>query len=136
MTSGAPVRTASCRCGQLTATCAGDPVRVSVCHCLACQQRSGSAFSAQARFPAYRVTIAGRSNSWVRTADSGRSITYAFCPECGSTVHYSGGNFPDLVAVPVGAFADPDFPPPQFSVWERRKHAWVAVLGADVEHDD
>ena len=129
-------RTASCRCGQLTATCEGEPVRVSVCHCLACQQRTGSAFAAQARFPADRVEVEGRSKSWTRTADSGRRITYRFCPDCGSTVHYTGGNFPNLVAIPVGAFADPHFPAPQFSVWERRKHEWVEIVGANVEHSD
>ena len=129
-------RTASCRCGQLTAICEGEPVRVSVCHCLACQQRTGSVFGAQARWPADKVTIEGRSKSWVRTADSGRTITYRFCPDCGSTLHYSGGNFPDLVAIPVGAFADPHFPPTTFSVWERRKHEWVEIIGANVEHSD
>lgn len=128
------VRKASCRCGQLTAECSGEPVRVSVCHCLACQQRTGSAFSAQARFPADRVRISGKSKSWVRTADSGNRTTYHFCPDCGSTVHYGGGNFPDLVAIPLGAFADPAFPRPRFSVWEERKHEWVEVLGDDVEH--
>lgn len=134
--AGNTTRTASCRCGQLTVTCAGEPVRVSVCHCLACRQRSGSAFAAQARFRASQVTMAGKSKDWVRAADSGNLITYAFCPECGSTVHFTGGNFPDLVAVPVGAFADPNFPPPQFSVWESRKSEWVEILGASVEHSD
>ena len=105
-----------------------------MCHCLAYRQRSGSAFSAQARFRLDQVTITGRTKSWVRTADSGNLITYAFCPDCGSTVHYTGGNFPDLVAVPVGAFADPHFPAPQFSVWETRKSEWVEILGASVEH--
>ena len=52
-------RVASCRCGQLTATCRGEPVRVSVCHCLNCQKRSGSAFAAQARWPDDQVTITG-----------------------------------------------------------------------------
>ena len=126
-------RTASCRCGQLRVTATGEPVRVSVCHCLECQQRSGSAFAAQARWSVDQVRIEGRSKSWTRTADSGNRVTYQFCPECGSTVHYSGGNFPDLVAVPVGAFADPQFPPPQFSVWESRKHEWVEIHG-EVEH--
>ena len=68
-------RTASCRCGQLAVTVSGDPVRVSVCHCLACQKRTGSAFSAQARWPAECVTIEGRSSSWTRTADSGQTTT-------------------------------------------------------------
>ena len=126
-------RRASCRCGRLTATCRGEPVRVSICHCLACQQRSGSAFAAQVRFPADRVRIDGHSCSWTRTADSGRDVVYHFCPECGSTVHYSGGNFPDVVAIPIGAFADPYFAQPRYSVWEERRHEWVEILGEDVE---
>jgi len=130
------VRRASCRCGQLTATCTGELVRVSVCHCLACQQRSGSAFAAQARWPAAQVKIEGNSKSWTRIADSGNAITYHFCPACGSTVHYTGGNFPELIAIPVGAFADPSFPPPKYSVWEGRKHPWAEILGQDVEHSD
>jgi hypothetical protein len=35
--------------------------------------------------------------------------------------------------VPLGVFADPQFPEPAFSVYERRKHAWVA-LSTDLEH--
>jgi len=127
-------RTATCRCGQLSATCTGEPVRVSVCHCLACQQRSGSAFAVQARFPADRVTITGEYRSWTRIADSGNATDYGFCPTCGATLFYTGGNFPDVVAIPVGAFADPTFPAPKFSVWEERKHEWVAILGDQVEH--
>jgi hypothetical protein len=129
--------TASCRCGQLRAVAEGDPVRVSVCHCLACQKRSGSAFSAQARWAAECVTIEGQSKEWTRTADSGQTTTYNFCPECGSTVHYTGGNFPDVIAIPLGAFDDPYIvASPDYSVWERRRHDWVEILGQDVEHSD
>jgi hypothetical protein len=65
------VRTASCRCGQLRATVTGAPLRVSVCHCLNCKKRSGSAFAVQARWPAEQVTVEGRSNSFKKVADSG-----------------------------------------------------------------
>lgn len=80
-------REAVCSCGQLRLIAEGEPVRVSVCHCLACQRRTGSAVGFQA------------------------------------------------VAVPVGAFADSAFQPPEFSVWESRKHSWVTVPSG-VEHDD
>jgi hypothetical protein len=50
-------RLASCSCGQLTAEVSGEPVRVSICHCLACQRRTGSVFGEQARFPRVDVTI-------------------------------------------------------------------------------
>jgi hypothetical protein len=127
-------RTASCRCGQLRATATGEPVRVSVCHCLTCQKRTGSAFAIQARWPEAQVTIEGQSKSWSRTADSGLPVTYHFCPECGSTVHFMTQHMPGLVAIPIGAFADPGFLHPRFSVWEQRKHQWVEILGDEVEH--
>jgi hypothetical protein len=130
------VRTAACRCGALTATCEGEPVRVSVCHCLACQRRTGSAFSAQARFPAEKVRLEGAVSIYVRTADSGNKFAYRFCPACGSTVAYEGELQQGLIAIPLGAFADPGFPPPRFSVWESRRHPWAAVTGEEVDHTD
>lgn len=131
------VRRASCRCGQLTVVCEGEPVRISVCHCLNCQRRSGSVFAAQARFPADKVVIHGRSTEWVAVGDSGNKAAFHFCPTCGSTVWYRGGSpDADTIAVAMGAFADPAFPPPRFSVWEERKHDWVNVTGDEVEHFD
>ena len=128
------IRTASCRCGQLRAECAGEPVRISVCHCLACQKRTGSVFAAQARWPDAQVAVSGKSSIWVRTTDSGHKATYRFCPDCGSTVAFVIEGWPGVAAIPVGAFADPTFPAPRFSVNEHRKHAWTTVLGDDVEH--
>ena len=128
-------RTASCRCGQLGATVTGDPVRVSVCHCLDCKKRTGSAFSAQARWPSDRFQSQGESRTWMHRADSGNRITHHFCPECGSTLFYViEGKFDGLVAIPLGAFDDPYFASPKFSVWEQRKNSWVEILGGDVEH--
>ena len=127
-------RTATCRCGQLRVTTSGEPGRVSVCHCLDCQKRSGSAFSFQARWPEEQVTFAGEWREWKSVGDSGKWGRFRFCPTCGSTVSYEIEAMPGLVAVAVGAFADPSFPAPAFSVWEKRKHDWVAVVGDGVEH--
>lgn len=134
---GLTEHTASCRCGQLRAVAEGDPVRVSVCHCLACQKRTGSVFSTQARWPAECVEVAGVAKAWTRAADSGQATTYHFCPECGSTVYYGGGNYPELVAIPLGALDDPYIvDSPDYSVWERRKHDWLELTDPDIEHSD
>ena len=128
-------RPASCRCGQLRAIAIGDPVRVSVCHCLDCKKRAGSAFAVQARWPEEQVRFEGASTTWAHHADSGNRITHHFCPECGSTVHFRiEGKFDGLVAIPLGAFDDPFSLEPRFSVWEDRKHDWVVIVGDDVEH--
>ena len=133
-------RTASCRCGQLRAAVTGEPVRVSVCHCLNCKKRSGSAFAVQARWPKDQAKIEGTSKSFVKVADSGNRATFHFCPDCGSDVYYEidgkfDDKFNDLVASPLGAFDDPFFGKPGYSVWEHRKHEWVEVTG-EVDHID
>jgi hypothetical protein len=128
------IRTASCSCGQLTLTTSADPLRVSICHCLACQRRTGSVFGAQARFKLASVTISGESRQYLRVGDEGSEITFSFCPQCGATVYYAiKGYDEESVAVPVGAFADPSFPAPTFSVYEERMHPWV-TLPPGVEH--
>jgi hypothetical protein len=126
-------RTASCSCGQLSVTVDADPVRVSVCHCLACQRRTGRVFGAQARLPAESAQIQGQSKQYVRTADSGSRLLLNFCPDCGATVHYTIEGREELIAIPVGAFADATFPTPQFSVYEERMHSWV-TMPKDIEH--
>lgn len=129
------VRRASCSCGRLRLTADGEPVRVSVCHCLACQRRTGSVFGVQARFEEAGVRIEGRASEYVRVSDEGEERTFSFCPACGATVFYRTASQPGLVAVPVGAFADPSFPQPWVSVWESRGHPWV-TLPPDVERHD
>jgi hypothetical protein len=127
-------REAACSCGQLRLEVTGEPVRISICHCLACQRRTGSAFGIQARFPAERVQISGRAKEYMRLSDAGEERAFSFCPECGATVFYTTPDAPHLVAVPVGAFADPAFPSPRVSVHEARMHAWV-TLPPDIERD-
>jgi hypothetical protein len=127
------VRKASCSCGQLTARVVGEPARISICHCLACQRRTGSVFGEQARFPRENVTVSGDSTEFVRVGDEGSKAKFHFCPKCGATVYYEFGGLEAFLAIPVGAFADPTFPPPRVSVYEERMHGWV-VPPVDAEH--
>jgi len=128
-----PTRFASCSCGELTAQVQGDPVRVSICHCLACQRRTGSPFGQQARFLREQVTVGGPSTAYTRTGDEGTRATFHFCPRCGATLYYEMEALEAWVAIPVGAFADPGFPAPTVSVYEERMHGWVQPP-ADAEH--
>lgn len=120
-----PTRLASCSCGQLSAQVTGEPVRVSICHCLACQRRTGSPFGQQARFARENVTVSGTSTAYVRVGDEGPGARFHFCPQCGATVYYELLGLDAYLGIPVGAFADPDFPPPTVSVYEERMHKWV-----------
>jgi hypothetical protein len=103
-------RRAACSCGQLSLTIEGEPARISMCHCTECQRRTGAVISNQARFPRAQIAFAGQSTAWTRTAESGNALTFHFCPVCGSTVYWENTGFPDVIAVAIGTFADPDFP--------------------------
>lgn len=130
-------REAGCCCGQLKLTCQGEPIRVSMCHCLACQQRTGSVFGVQARFATPQVSIAGQAQSYVRVGDSGNSVNMHFCPHCGSTVYWQFPDSPEFIIVAVGAFADPTFPAPNISIYETRRHPWAITRDSTIsEHWD
>ncbi len=127
-------RTASCVCTQLRIEVDGEPLGVGICHCLACQQRTGSVFAALAAFAApYRVT--GRATEYVRTGDHGARFRFRFCPFCGSNVFHTEEGRQGTVAVAVGAFADPGFPPPRVSVYDCRRHPWVRLPPGTAAHD-
>jgi hypothetical protein len=131
------IRHAACSCGQLRLTCEGEPVRISMCHCVECQRRTGAVFSNQAWFQRRQIDIAGTSTRFVRASDSGRSVTFRFCPVCGSTVYWEAELFADRIAVAVGAFADPTFPAPTYSGFERRRHRWLEIAAhVPVEHSN
>jgi hypothetical protein len=122
-------REAACHCGQLRLEVSGDPFVVSICHCLACQRRTGSAFGMQAAFAADQVEVVGRYDDFARTSDEAdqKQHSFHFCPDCGSQVFYTEPTEPDLVVVSVGSFADPSFPPPTESGYDTRRHHWVQL---------
>jgi hypothetical protein len=70
-----PSRTASCSCGQLRIQVEGEPQGVGLCHCLACQQRTGSVFAALASFSApFKVF----GTEYIRTGGQGAGSDFAF----------------------------------------------------------
>ena len=128
-------RTASCSCGQLRIEVHGEPLGVGVCHCLACQRRTGSVFAALASFAA-PYTVHGTATEYVRTGDQGARFRFRFCPVCGTTVFHTEEGYENRsVAVAVGAFADPSFPPPEVSVYDCRRHSWVQLPPGIEVHD-
>jgi hypothetical protein len=122
-------RLAACACGSLQVRCTGDPVKVSLCHCLDCQRRTGSTYGVAAFFRSEDVAAQGPTRSFTRQSDSGRAVTFQFCPACGSTVFWTRDGKAELTAVAAGCFADPGFPAPTQAVYGERRHPWVAFSG-------
>lgn len=127
-------RTASCSCGQLRIEVQGEPVGVGVCHCLECQRRTGSVFAALAAFSA-PYEVSGTATEYVRAGDQGARFRFRFCPVCGTNLFHTEEGHEESVSVAVGAFADPGFTPPQDSVYDCRRHAWVQLPPETRVHD-
>ena len=121
-----PSRTASCSCGQLRIEVEGEPQGVGLCHCFACQRRTGSTFAALARFST-PFQVFGMPTEYVRAGDQGARFIFRFCPVCGTTVFHTEDGRNDSVSVAVGAFAESNFPAPQVSVYDSRRHPWVQL---------
>jgi hypothetical protein len=121
-------REAKCACGALSAVATGEPFRNSICHCLECKRRTGSAFGWNAHWPAGQVETRGEAASATRGSDDGFWVRHSFCPSCGVTVWYEIERRPGVISIPVGAFADPDFPAPTIEVHDERRCAWLGEL--------
>lgn len=119
-------RSASCSCGELSIVAEGQPVKISACHCRACQRRTGSAFGVAVFFSEEQVAISGVSSSYVRSGDSGKSIEFGFCPTCGSTVFWKPEFRKGLVAVALGCFSDPATLVPTQGVYEETRLGWMS----------
>ena len=128
-------RAAACHCGAVTLACEGEPRKVSMCHCLDCQRRTGSPFSVAVFYARERVRVDGGTHRFTRDSASGFPVTFHFCPACGTNVFWEPARLPDLIGVAIGTFADPDFPPPEQSVWTRDKHRWLALPDGMSAHD-
>ncbi|MBZ9853047.1 GFA family protein [Mesorhizobium sp. CA13] len=118
-------RIARCTCGQLQIRCPQQPAKISLCHCLDCQRRTGSPFGIAAFFDAEAIDIDGSSQTFRRNSDSGFPVTFHFCGNCGSTVFWYPSRKPEAVAVAVGCFGDPSFPAPTQAVYGESRHDWV-----------
>lgn len=97
-----------------------------ICSCFECQRQTGSTFYHHGYWAKSAVQqIAGRCTTWRRTSEAGRWIDACFCPVCGSSVYAYAEFDPDTICISIGSLADPSFPEPQYSIWERCKHPWV-----------
>jgi hypothetical protein len=120
-------RLAQCHCGSLRAITSGEPLSVGMCHCKRCQRRTGAIASGVAAFAKDQVTIEGPTKVFERDGQSCRKVRFYFCPHCGTSLYWEADARPDFYILAVGAFADPNFPPPSVSIFEESKHTWLQL---------
>jgi len=101
-----------CSCGSVRFTI-NDFLYLLACHCNECKKRTGSAFGLSVVVEKEDIeNFQGETKTFTRKAESGRPVSYEFCPNCGSTLRWgieavpsrailAGGNFDDLSQLSV-----------------------------------
>ncbi len=120
-------RIARCCCGASSIEVSGEPALNALCHCSSCQKRTGSAFGWSAYFPdAQVVKKTGELKVYAKSGDTGYERHY--CANCGTTLLWkSFALLPDHTGIAGGCFADDPLPPPNLSVNESGRCAWVGL---------
>ena len=130
-----------CVCGSVRFRAAGAPLRVTLCHCLWCQRRTGTAFGTEVVFDASRVAFLGLYPSHYRhhSDESGRWLDMFFCPRCGTNLGFTLQAAPGIRTLPAGAFDDPGWVTPaqqEFRhVFVRTRRDWADLSQAAAVHE-
>ena len=118
-----------CSCGQARFSADAEPAFVGVCHCRACQKKSGSAFAVIVALPEQALTVTGEVTTYDAIGDSGKGVHYRFCPRCGSPVTRNADMFPDLMMIHAGTLDDPSLGEAADGDLLRREAPWVELGG-------
>ena len=83
-------------------------MRVTICHCLWCQRRTGSAFGTEVVFDGRQVRFQGDERRRYRhlSDESGRWLDIEFCGRCGTNLGFTLEAVPGIRTLPAGAFDD------------------------------
>jgi len=132
------VKTGQCVCGNVSYTAVGEPSRVTLCHCLWCQRRTGSAFGVEVVYKSDQIKINDESVSCYRhiSDESGRWLDQHFCSKCGSNIGFTLEAVPGIRTIAAGTFNDPSWllseQYPRRYVFTRSAQDW-ADIPDDVE---
>ena len=115
------VRQGGCVCGVVRYMTFGAPDRITVCHCLWCQRRTGTAFGVEVVFLEENVEFSGVTARTHRhhSDESGRWLDMRFCGDCGTNLGFALEVRSGIVTVPAGTFDDP---------------SWIDESDTDVRH--
>lgn len=96
-----------------------DPARVTICHCTACQNLTGTAYrvTVAASAEGFRLTR-GSPKTYIKIADSGNKRAQVFCPECGSHLYaHADIERPEHFGLRVGCLLERAALVPSKRVW-------------------
>lgn len=118
-----------CHCGAVRYEATAEPLMTGHCQCRCCQQLSGAGHASHIALPKAAVAITGEVKTYRWQADSGNSVTSAFCPNCGSPVYGLSSGFPDMLTIRAASLDDPSLFRPQMVVFSKSAQPWDQIGG-------
>lgn len=123
---GAPY-TGRCACEAVTLEIADDPIATRQCWCRQCQQIAAGGPTQNAIFPTDATTVRGELASATWTAASGNTLTFHFCPSCGTQIYGQSSARPHLMTVRFGALDADHGLRPQMAIWTEEAPGWAVI---------
>lgn len=116
-----------CACGTVTLAIAGEPLGTRQCWCRQCQQIAAGGPTHNAIFNGDDVAVSGPLASATWTAASGNTLTFSFCPACGTQVYAQSSARLHLKTVRFGVLDQPHALRPQMAIWTDDAPDWAQI---------
>lgn len=121
-----------CVCGEIDFRTRKDPQRITICHCLWCQRRTGTAFGTEVVYLqedlAFSDTVIPAQYRH-HSDESGRWLEVYFCPRCGTNLGFTLEAVPGIRTIPAGIFDRIDWldDVPTRHVYNRTRRNWGEI---------
>ncbi len=120
-------REGGCSCGSVRYRLTSDPLFVHCCHCLNCQQQTGSAFVINLLIEADRLELlSGELHEVKVPRDEGASQRIFRCTTCQIAIYSEYSRRP-VIFVRAGTLDDPASVAPDVHIFTRSKLPWVTL---------
>ena len=107
----------SCLCGAVTYQADGEIQRIINCHCLDCQQATGSVHTTLVFVPEAAVKIKGYPSSYTHLADSGSTMVKRFCSSCGTPLFSMNSRRQGVIGIRAGSISQKHIVEPQMNIF-------------------
>ena len=128
-------RAGGCQCGRVRYRLSGEPLMINVCHCTECQRQSGGAFGMSMMVRESDLVVEGALKSFTRRADSGRTISCHFCPDCGTRIYHVPTYVQGIVNLKPGTLDGRSWLQPTAHFWTGSRQPWVALPEGVSQHE-
>jgi len=117
----------SCLCNAISFELNNDFVEFHLCHCTQCQKISGSAHVANLFSSPTSITWHQGEENIQRFDVPGRTISNAFCKQCGTAVPYLSSSGKALIT-PAGTLDSPPCIKPQDHIFWSERASWYEEI--------